>query len=176
MSTWPPSGANEGDDDGLPPSGSPPPAGFPPPGSFPPAAAPPPPTTPGAYGQPGYGQQQGYGQPGYGQQGYGSPGYSAPYGGQAGYVAPQDHPKGTQILVLGILSLVCCGLLGPVAWIQGNNVLREIDAAPWAYANRGNVQAGRIIGIISTVLLVGTIAIYGVMILFVGLAGTTSGT
>lgn len=36
--------------------------------------------------------------------------------------------NGTLILVLGILSLVLCGLLGPVAWIMGNNALRNIDA------------------------------------------------
>ena len=67
--------------------------------------------------------------------------------------APVDHPQGTTILILGILSLVVCGVLGPVAWVMGNNALAEIDRTPTAYRNRGNVQAGRICGIIATVLL-----------------------
>ena len=36
-----------------------------------------------------------------------------PPGGYGTGGVPQEHPKGTQILVLGILSLLCCGLLGP---------------------------------------------------------------
>jgi hypothetical protein len=66
---------------------------------------------------------------------------------------PQAHPQGTTVLVLGILSLVICGFLGPVAWIMGNNALAEIDRNPAAYANRSTVNAGRICGIVATVLL-----------------------
>jgi hypothetical protein len=76
--------------------------------------------------------------------GYGSP-YGSPYGGY-------EHPQGTTILVLGILSLVVCQLLGPVAWVMGNNAIAEIDRNPMAYTNRGTVQAGRICGIIATAL------------------------
>jgi hypothetical protein len=67
---------------------------------------------------------------------------------------PQQHPQGTIILVLGILSILICGFLGPVAWIMGNNAIAEIDRNPAAYTNRGTVNAGRICGIIGTVLLV----------------------
>lgn len=84
------------------------------------------------------------------------------------YGGPREHPQGTTILVLGILSLVVCGPLGPVAWVMGNNALREIDANPMAYTNRGSVQAGRICGIIATCLLV-----VGV-ILGIALLGTSS--
>jgi hypothetical protein len=76
--------------------------------------------------------------------GYGSP-YGSPYGGY-------EHPQGTTILVLGILSLVVCQLLGPVAWVMGNNAIAEIDRNPMAYTNRSAVQAGRICGIIATAL------------------------
>lgn len=65
-----------------------------------------------------------------------------------------DHPKGMTILILGILSLVCCSPLGIAAWLMGNNALKEIDAAPGQYSNRQIVQIGRILGIIGTVLLV----------------------
>ena len=71
------------------------------------------------------------------------------FGGQQG---PVDHPKGMTVLVLGILSLVCCGPLGIVAWVMGNTALREIDAEPGRYGNRQLVQIGRILGIIGGVL------------------------
>jgi uncharacterized membrane protein YjgN (DUF898 family) len=84
--------------------------------------------------------------PPYGQgppYGYPPPGYGI------------EHPQGTTLLVLGILSLVVCGILGPFAWSIGNRALAEIDAAPPGYfRNRGNVAAGRICGIIATVLLI----------------------
>ena len=66
-----------------------------------------------------------------------------------------EHPQGTTILVLGILSIVVCGVLGPVAWNMGNKALREIDADPGVvYRNRGNVTAGRICGMIGCALMV----------------------
>ncbi|HYZ98847.1 MAG TPA: DUF4190 domain-containing protein [Acidimicrobiales bacterium] len=74
-----------------------------------------------------------------------------PYGYGA---APRDHPQGTTILVLGILSLLICSPLGLVAWIMANNALAEIDRDPGAYSNRGMIAAGRICGIIATVFLV----------------------
>jgi uncharacterized protein YqgC (DUF456 family) len=73
--------------------------------------------------------------------------YGSPYGGS------QAHPQGTTILVLGILSLVCFGIiLGPIAWVMGNNAIAEIDRNPAAYTNRGQVQAGRICGIVGTII------------------------
>lgn len=74
-----------------------------------------------------------------------------------------EHPNGTTVLVLGILSLVVCQVLGPFAWKMGNTALREMDARPdLVYSNRGSVTAGRIIGIISTVLL-GLFAVFFVI-------------
>jgi hypothetical protein len=73
--------------------------------------------------------------------------YGSPYGG-----VPQAHPQGTIILVLGILGLLICGILAPVAWVMGNNAIAEIDRNPTAYSNRGTVQAGRICGIVGTVI------------------------
>lgn len=65
-----------------------------------------------------------------------------------------DHPKGITILVLGILSVLCCSPLGIAAFLMGNNALREIDAAPGRYGNRQIVQIGRILGIVGMVFLV----------------------
>ena len=67
---------------------------------------------------------------------------------------PQQSSKATLILVLGILGIVCCGLLAPVAWYLGNEELKGIDAGRLSEANRGMANAGKILGIIGTVLLV----------------------
>lgn len=64
-----------------------------------------------------------------------------------------DHPKGITILVLGILSVVCCSPLGIAAFLMGNTALKEIDAQPGRYSNRQIVQIGRILGIIGIVFL-----------------------
>jgi Domain of unknown function (DUF4190) len=71
------------------------------------------------------------------------------YGGA--YARP--HPRGTTVLVLGILSIFCFGIvLGPIAAIMGKNALDEIDANPQAYNNRSQVLAGVICGIVGFAL------------------------
>ena len=76
-------------------------------------------------------------------------------GGQ--YMYPS---RGSTILVLGILSLVVCSILGPIAWSMGNEEMRRIAAgqAP----PDGNVTAGRVCGMISSILLI----VGGAIILF----------
>jgi uncharacterized membrane protein YjgN (DUF898 family) len=67
----------------------------------------------------------------------------------------REHPDGTTVLVLGILSLVVCGLLGPFAWSKGNRAMAEINSNPGVnYTNRGSINAGRICGMIATILLI----------------------
>lgn len=67
----------------------------------------------------------------------------------------REHPDGTSVLVLGILSLVVCGLLGPIAWSKGNSALKEMERSTGVqWTNRGNITAGRVCGIISSVLLI----------------------
>jgi hypothetical protein len=69
--------------------------------------------------------------------------------------APEPHPRGTLILVLGILSLFICGIvLGVVAFVMGSNALKEIDRNPTAYTNRRLVSAGRVCGAIGAALSV----------------------
>lgn len=78
-----------------------------------------------------------------------------PSGPSYGYGAARPHPRGTLVLVLGIISLFCFGIiLGPIAIVLGTNALTEIDANPSAYTNRAQVNAGRICGIIAVVLWV----------------------
>jgi hypothetical protein len=96
--------------------------------------------------------------------------YQSPYGGYAA----REHPQGTTILVLGILSIVVCGLIGPFAWVMGNNAIAEIDANPAAYTNRGSVQAGRICGIVASVILI--LAALFVVLAIVAAAASSSST
>jgi hypothetical protein len=56
--------------------------------------------------------------------------------------------------VIGILSIVVCGLLGPVAWKMSNDVLIDMATQPDVdYSNRGTVTAARLCGIIGTGVL-----------------------
>lgn len=79
--------------------------------------------------------------------------YNPQGGGGANY---RTYPQGTTILVLGILSFFCFGIvLGTIAAIMGTKALREIDSDPsTTYTNRGQVNAGRICGIIGAVISV----------------------
>jgi len=62
--------------------------------------------------------------------------------------------RGTLILVLGILSLVCCGPLGIAAWLMGNTDLKEMAAGTMDPTGQGMTNAGKICGIIGTVLTI----------------------
>lgn len=94
------------------------------------------------------------------------PNYGPAYGPQ------HSHPNGTTILVLGILSLVVCSILGPFAWSMGTKALREIDESGYPYENRGHIAAGRICGIISTILMILT---FGFLIFVFGIAAISGG-
>ncbi|MEV0587161.1 DUF4190 domain-containing protein [Nonomuraea sp. NPDC050310] len=96
-----------------------------------------------------------------------------PYGSGPQYGAPLTHPQGTTILVLGILSLVVCGLIGPFAWSMGNKTLKEIDASGQVYENRGMVQAGKICGMIGTILWAIVIVLYVIFGVFLVAVSTS---
>jgi hypothetical protein len=100
---------------------------------------------------------------------YGMP----PYGYPQGYAAGPEHPSATTALVLGIIGLVgvalCGGLtlvLSPFAWAIGRRSVREIDAAPGRYSGRDKANAGKIMGMIGTILLaLGVVAIAAAIVL-----------
>ena len=123
---------------------------YPPSGGGYDSAPPPPPGGDGYGGQPpggGYGGGQGGGYGGQGGQGgYGAPppGYGPPAGG--------NNKKSIWALVLGILSLVCCGLFAGIpAIILGKQAQKEIDASGGLQTGRGMATAGFVLGIISIV-------------------------
>ena len=134
--TYPGSGPDQPDDAGSP--------------------APPPPPPPGAWPPP---QPPTYQQP---------PAYQPPPGvyptdGSAqaayGYVPPK-HPNAVTSMVLGIIGLAggfFCVLpifLAPFAWFMGSKAVRQIDASGGQQTGRSEAMAGKVLGIIGTVLMV----------------------
>jgi hypothetical protein len=80
------------------------------------------------------------------------------------------YPEASQAstaLVLSIVGLVCCQVLGVVAWVMANNELEGIKAGRRNPANEGTASAARIIGIVGTVLL--GLGILAAILLFAGL-------
>ena len=62
--------------------------------------------------------------------------------------------RGTLILVLGILGLVVCAPVAIAAWIMGSGDLKEMDAGTMDPSGRGVTNAGKICGIVGTILLI----------------------
>jgi hypothetical protein len=57
-------------------------------------------------------------------------------------------------LVLGILSLVLCPLCAPFAWYFGLRAERLVDASGGVLSGRGEATAGKILGIVMTILMI----------------------
>ncbi|WP_332644045.1 hypothetical protein [Aeromicrobium sp.] len=93
------------------------------------------------------------------------------------YYPPPKHPQATTILVLGILGLVLCQIIGPFAWSMGNKAQKEIQANPGAYSGEGEVNAGRIMGIIGTAILgLSLLFLAAMLVIGVGVFATASTT
>lgn len=93
--------------------------------------------------------------------------------GQVPYPAPREHPQATMILVLGILGLVLCQVLSVFAWVMGNRVVQEIDASGGQLGGRGMANAGRICGIVGTILL-GLSLVFVLVFLVIGIGVMSS--
>jgi hypothetical protein len=85
-----------------------------------------------------------------------------------GHVEPH---RGAMVLVLGILSIVVCGVTGIFAWVMGKRDLDLISRGLMDREGEGLTKAGYILGIIGTILfmiqllvVVAYIALIGVMI------------
>lgn len=86
----------------------------------------------------------------------------------------QAPHRGALLLVLGIVSLVLCQLLGPVAWIMGKGDLAKMDQGQMDREGRGLTQAGMICGIVATVLMLVSIVI-GLLMLVLGVGAAAAG-
>lgn len=67
--------------------------------------------------------------------------------------------RGAMMLVLGILGLVMRFPLGIAAWVLGNGDMREMDAGRMDPTGRGLTQAGKVLGVIAT--LVWALGVFG---------------
>ena len=81
------------------------------------------------------------------------PGLVAPYGASvAPYGASVAPHRGGVILALGIVGLVACFICGIIAWVMGNKDLREMAAGTMDRSGESMTRAGKICGMIATIL------------------------
>ena len=67
----------------------------------------------------------------------------------------QEPGRGSLILILGILSLVCLGpLVGIPAWVMGSGDLKKINQGLIPQSERSGTKVGMILGIIGTFLVI----------------------
>ena len=62
--------------------------------------------------------------------------------------------RASTILVYGILGLMVCQLLAIAAWRMGNDDLREMEFGQMDPSGRDLTNAGRICGMVATVILI----------------------
>ena len=84
--------------------------------------------------------------------------------------SPPNPSNAVTALVLGILGIVLCPLLGPVAWVLGRKGEQEVDAAGGAVGGRGMATAGKVLGIIGTFLIV--VVVVALLLLVAGSSTT----
>ena len=97
----------------------------------------------------------------------------APIGPQYSTQQTLRPHRGTVILVLGILGIVCCFICGIIAWVMGSNDLKEMSAGRMDSSGQGLTQAGKICGMVSVILqIVGFI----IWLLFMSLGIATTMT
>jgi predicted Zn finger-like uncharacterized protein len=68
--------------------------------------------------------------------------------------------RGPLVLVLGILGLLVFAPLGIVAWVLGNNDLKEMRAGRMDPEGESLTNAGRICGIIATIFMIGGVLVF----------------
>jgi hypothetical protein len=70
-------------------------------------------------------------------------------------------------LVLGIVSVVFCPLCAPFAWYYGQRAEQLVDASGGVLGGRGEATAGKILGIVMSVLMllgVALLIVFGVLL------------
>lgn len=108
------------------------------------------------------------------QGGYPQPGFTPP---------PPKHPQATTVLVLGIIgvvgTLMCCvpGIVAPFAWSMGSKAQKELEQDPNRYSGSGEINTGKILGIVGSVLLILTLLLVVVYFVFiVAILGLAAGS
>lgn len=65
----------------------------------------------------------------------------------------EKHRNSTAVFILGLLGMLLCFVLAPIAWIMGSNARGEIQRSQGRLESDGLLTAGWIMGIIGTVLI-----------------------
>jgi len=73
--------------------------------------------------------------------------------------------RASVILAFGILGFVGCALFGVAAWVMGNNDLREMDRGYMDRSGRDLTNTGRILGMVSTGILITSLILVGFFVL-----------
>ncbi len=103
--------------------------------------------------------------PQHNQPAYGQPyRQSVPYGRPVFHALP-EHPEGTTILVLGIVGFVVfpCGI---IAWYMGHKALKEIRASGISYSNESNINVGKILGMVTSIIGMVAVGLVLVQVVF----------
>ncbi len=90
-----------------------------------------------------------------------------------GFAGQQEHPKATQVLILGVIGLVAFTPLAIAAWVVGAKAKAEMERDPGRYAPSSSLQTGYVLGIIGTVLCALTVL---ALLVVVVVALATSGS
>ena len=78
--------------------------------------------------------------------------------------------RASLILAFGILGLVVCQLFGVAAWVMGNKDLEEMDRGYMDPSGRDLTNTGRILGMVSTGLMVTSLIVVAFFVLIPMLA------
>lgn len=145
------------------PPGTPPPGAPPPPGDMPPILPPGPPSGPPP------------GPPSSPPPAYQPPAYQPPpYATAGAATATVTNSKAVVSLIISLVGLITCCLgivAGPIAFILAGQAEKEIAASGGTQGGQSLAQAGKIIGIIETVLWLGVIVLF-----FLGVFGSILGS
>lgn len=68
---------------------------------------------------------------------------------------PSASTQAIVSLVLGVLSLICCPLLGPVAWFMGSQENKAIREGRSPQTGSALALVGMILGILGTIYMAG---------------------
>ncbi len=96
--------------------------------------------------------------------------------GPQGPTQMQVRPhRGGLVLALGILGIVCCFILGIIAWVMGSNDLKEMAAGRMDPSGQGLTQAGKICGMVSVILQIVGLVIW-LLFMAIGIGSATMST
>ena len=83
-------------------------------------------------------------------------------------MAPAGMPvkphRGGMILAFGIIGILCCIIFAILAWVMGSGDLKEMAAGRMDRSGEGLTKAGKIIGMIVTILQIVGIVIWIILV------------